>query len=309
MLKQFFITSLLLITSFNLLASGTENAPNEESPYNLMGEHDGKGMSVVWAVNEWPAGLEKMVIKKKSTSTGNEWTTLTKTPLSPGVKADKALDNVTDNAEFLAEMKQYQKEEFEKNAKGLASLSNEKLMKAVADNPKVIFWVNMNILAEYKFALMAGFGFKEINPKKEVVTYGLFPVINGKEATTPVLTKEFDLNAKTKNDPVIASKKAEKGMNDKGIKIDVTYEASSLPEHYGLYSVYRTESGTKEKVKASRNLKAIDTKLAEGEKNITLDFQDKEIDNTKKYTYEIVITSLFGINAKPITVEYTPAAQ
>lgn len=266
-------------------------------------------MSVVWTVNEWPAGLEKMVIKKKSASTGNQWVTLTKTPLLPGFKEDKALDNVTDNADFLEEMKQYQKNAFEKDPKGLSSLTNEELMKAVGENPKMIFWVNLSILAEYKFALMTGFGFKEIDPKKEVITYGLFPVINGKEATTPIFTKEFDLNAKLKDEPVIVSKKTEKGLGGEGVKIDVTYEASSLPEHFSLFNVYRTEEGSNEKVKANKNLMAISTKLAEGETNLKLTFKDKEIDNTKKYKYEFIITSLFGNDAKPFTVDYIPAAQ
>lgn len=263
----------------------------------LNGSGNENFVKLLWQVNNWSTNLDGFNVKRK---VGNsDWFKLNETVISPEINVNRNFRNVEKDSQEIERLRN--KIQTLIGSEQLIPATTEEYLAVISQDKKALLSIQGSFGYDYDYALMEGFGLVDRNlPKANSFTYGLFPVLNGREANEPVSTFEFSKSQKTVFDLDITLR-TDKTINPNELQILWNYDRKKFNElKLAGFEVYRAkEDGNFSKI--SENLiRDYSTQ------NIEVFFLDQKVEKNTIYTYGIAPVDFFGNEGKKTTVVFDP---
>ena len=291
------LTSLLLT-----LALSFTPGRSQDRNFILLGEGRGQEVRLFFMPEVWYKNLEGFEIKRREVGTSN-WTTVTKSPILPGINKNKDLQNcIINNQNFLLNATNQGKAMIE-NAQ-LNEMSAETFKSEMSIQEKAEFF-SLFFNRDFVIALHAGLGFIESNlqykPGTEI-EYGLFTLENGITGSIPANTFQFQVGSQP-HYPLGAELNAEQT----GHKVKLNWQ---VPKDQ--YKSYRILNGFHIDKKLSDGevlrLSEHPIWMKTGEKKGSVIFNDK-IEDQQQIHYILRAVTIFNTETAGEEFPFTPKKQ
>lgn len=294
------IKKVLGILFFTLSALGTSFSQEE---YLLLGEGREDEVRLFWTPTEsWPSNLLGFNIKRKSEES---WIKLNADVIVPGTSEQKSLTNLNFSNTEINRLRQKRSQLI--SAGTLKSLSTEDLIEIMASKDNVE-GVSIMLNSDFDIALIAGFGFVDLNieSKTGTYTYGLFPVYDNGEAKEPV--QEFVWEYGT-SPTIVVEMEGNAKANSKRETVDLVYKIDTKSyRSYDIlngFNVLRKKEGEESFVKLNENPIWVSLKLDKA----TLYYKDEGVDLTEEYVYAVAPNTIFNTNGTLVEIKVAPPAE
>lgn len=300
-MKRIIFTIIYLLLTGNILFA--------QSNFTLLGEGNGENISLIWSVDKWDANLDGVYIKRRTIrqdGSSTAWENLTIEKLESYCQQNKSLRNVSNSRSIIRRLERKREELLQNSTTGstkITEISAEAFNQEMIKDPAVFKMLSLMFLFDYDIALMYGFGFIDTDyPDNNSAEYGLFPIINGVESTTPRATFSWatedtpDLNVN-----VVSEKIKKRGSR---IQLRIEYDGKQLDSKETLagFNIYRkinNESFTRINDKVIWLSKASNKRI--------LHYSDQINDENQAYSYSIKPVSIFNNEGKGFDVSWSLA--
>ncbi|MBC7450485.1 MAG: hypothetical protein H7259_03240 [Cytophagales bacterium] len=269
----------------------------QQDAWRLFGQHNGSDVRLIWTRDVYPAEVNGILVKRRTA--GAEWQTLSKTPVYPAMLPSKDLTNVSNNAAHIAAIKKRLNDN--KTEYTVDSIQMRSILSAKDGLTGFMFVISK----DYDLTLAVGLGYEDMGiaaTKGSKVEYGIFPVIQGKTAATPVAVWSCTMGqasaAELKASSVVKAKKAKKQVN-----VTWSLNSRSIIQSGIVYAfhIYRTGADGKRIRLTSTPVTA---NVADPVCKVPL--VDTLSNMSAKVLYELSPVTIFGWELIPLSAMYDP---
>ncbi|MEN8251067.1 MAG: fibronectin type III domain-containing protein [Bacteroidota bacterium] len=288
MKKKLTILTVLLMSSILGIA--------QQASFKLYGERSDSTISLAWIPEHWPDGMEGVVIKRKVNQSA--WELLTPEVVIPASFVGKDLSNVEPSPSEQARLNNKLKEKID-NQKAKPVSHEEYLNEILPDKTKYAS-IAFIFAIDYDLMLLNGLGCIDRNTNKtDQYEYGIFPVINGRIANSPVAT--FTSSAGANFNPELNMKPHAEviGANIK-IRLHWEFDLNEFQKKqikgFNIYQVSKEEA----RIKLNMNVIWITSKNDPADLNYLVEFPEE------KTSFLSVPVSYFGTEGEPREIVFDP---
>lgn len=274
----------------------TWQALAQEAKLAIYGERSMDAVKLAWIPEVWPKNMDGVIIKKRIP--GSNWSSLNTVPFAPFISMKRDL--------YETEPAPAERTRLVDKLKGLISsgrareINQDDFYTEVLSKNSAQSSITLQFAMDYDMMLLTGTGCIDRDAVDEVMEYGVFPVVNGKEVGDPVAVTKI---VQFKNNPTLEMTPSfEVQANRKQVRLfwefDLTFFRDFLFQGFNIYAV--AENGQQAKVNkrpiwiTSKENPAKLTYLVDLPGQIT--------------TYTAVPLTIFGTETLGKSLEFDPAA-
>jgi hypothetical protein len=264
----------------------------------VMGEGNGEVVKLGWLPESWPEEMSGVMIQKKSAD--GDWLLLTSSEIYPAIGLNKSLDNVEPSPEERTRLEQ---KLIDLEALGsLKPLDQAQYKLQVLSNPAKLPMLAFAFSTDYDFMLVSGFAFIDRGvPAGEDLEYGVFAMLNGQMASSPMGTFKW-----TSGQKLVSTLKMQTEIEVVGNKSKLllkwTYTKADFKQNkLKGFNIYRQEGEQREKI----NTNVI--RVSASKDTLTLSRTVTYPEVATKVIYEAVPVSQFDIELNGESIVFDPA--